>query len=293
MDSFTLIVLGIFVGGAVLVALAWRLTRGLPTCVRLLPTTFIVALAIAPGVIGGEGGMAIVPAVLVLFSAPQVVLGPIGMEWAAFYIVSVVVHLFNRLVARRYKSPWQVMLLAGIAAVVTVIAAGHCKVGQRVASIDFKAVYPNIQPYGGGSGSCEMAAGVYPNLQGTSAFAFKTPHGGIALDCTFRDEVYGAAYFRDATASPTSQPIGSESFFDVLAGTRIRLNYRRHNLGVIFSGTDKAEMEEAARNLDAAIMKGNPKIRMQDIELRQVTGFKLSVYFAPLSWILYICPGAP
>ena len=121
-------VLGALALGAVLTALAWRFTRRLPTWVRLLPPTLFVAMAIAPCLVFGREGCAFVPAFLVLFHSPLEAAVPIAVEWAALYVVSVTVYFFYRLVARRFKSPWLVMLLAGIAVVVAATALIHIQV---------------------------------------------------------------------------------------------------------------------------------------------------------------------
>ena len=88
MEILLIIALG---ASLLLCALAWRLTRGRPSWLRLLPTTLAVALTIAPGVLVGHG-IVIVPVIIAVFSgnlwALYWGLRAVLIEWVVFYIGS-------------------------------------------------------------------------------------------------------------------------------------------------------------------------------------------------------------
>jgi hypothetical protein len=129
---FLLIVIGIVAGGALLATLTWYLTKRWPTRLRLVPTSLIITLAIAPGIVVGHG-IFFVPFLMALFGtfaggadqdhSAQVSFIPVVLEWIVVYLcLAFAVFICRRMAAQKKLSKLEITgLMAGLIASASVL----------------------------------------------------------------------------------------------------------------------------------------------------------------------------
>jgi hypothetical protein len=286
-------ILGLFmVVPIVLFALTWRLTKNWPLALRLLPTTLVAALTIAPGVVFGHG-VAIVPAIFVLIGGDD----RIGASksvlyiWAVFYAGSLVVVWLLRLFKRKRKLFWLLTAVA-LAGILAMTALGRLRIRHRVVTVDLKGIYPTIGSYNGVSPV--VTVGDYPATSVPTPYYFKSNQGTIALTLSLEDQTKLFNGTRHPAGEQTWLPIGDECYFQD-SGQGLELVYRRQNIQASFSsspvlrsGVGKEELKDAAKALDAAVSTGSPNVIGQDVHLSQIITHKLKEWAFPFFWMFYL-----
>ena len=108
-DLFLLLILAILVIGGFASYWAWRLTKGLPIVLRLMPVALLIALTITPSAIVGHG-VAIVPVIFVVIDSMasgnsrefyEGVVIPFGVVAGVVYGISLLVALIRYLMLKR------------------------------------------------------------------------------------------------------------------------------------------------------------------------------------------------
>ena len=200
------------------------------------------------------------------------------------------------------KSRW---LFFGTILLVLVGVLSFAAVGKRITSMDFGTIYSNLQDYNEGRSGTVFAAGEYPSINGIAYYHFKTSRGSIMLACSLDDFNSWIDSRKRWKFGQTSQPVGQDAFFknETDSEETLELAYRRHNLGVCFRNSpvreyrggrpiftteaDKKELEDTARMLDDAIRHGNSTIKVEDVRLYQVVGYRVKSLVGGICWMVY------
>lgn len=194
---------------------------------------------------------------------------------------------------------WSVLglLAAGIAMLLSQ------EVDKRVTYIDLGTIYGNLRDYyDAGRTVFLLRSGGYPSIGDGGDFHYSITNGLITLGCSLNDvgPVPNLRVYRKASSS---RVIGDESFFENYTTTeeRFELAYRRYNVNACFrispihgfregrfscSDTDKAEMEMAAALLDNAILCAGPNVKVEEVRLYQVVGYKIRVFAGGISYLI-------